>query len=706
MGLRSKILILSSFLLILPWFGYQAIWEMEQFLRQGQEQNLQGTTRAVASALHERPALFNEKASFLTKVEKRKDLYVYPLKQNIQLNGHLYDWSEEFDKSLIYSQESVLFQADKNSDNPISFTHMIASRADYLYGYLQVTDKHPVFRKKNARSLRNNDHLIIALTSPQGELQQYIISVFQSGWFNGYKIADGESNQQLAREKQIQGYWRLTETGYNIEFRLPLSMIGSKLGFSLHNVSDENNPKVNNVIATSNTNDIKKLGTVLIPSPEIDRIIKGMGHTKSRIWVLDRHQRVIAKSGNIHLADGSWHDSQKNRADSSWLDPLYTFILPPPAHFIDNREDATQLNSDFIKQALQGGPLSARTLTEDNNAVILSAATTIKIGDKVMGIVLAEETTQGIHLLRNQAIKKLFNVLLTTLFVGILILFLFTANIASRIAKLRRQSDNAIDSQGRLVAPFIPSKSSDEIGGLSRGLADMVKRLGQYHFYLENLSSRLSHELKTPVAVVRSSLENLSLLAQNDENKKYIQRAEKGITRLNRILNSMSEASRIEESLSHCEKEILNVNEFLDSCVQGYQMTYSEHLFTLNRSEEALLINADPDFIVQLLDKLITNAMSFSQIKDAIKISIRQQQSMALITVSNKGPLLPEKMENELLNSMVSIRSKETTEQTHLGLGLFIANKISEFHHGNMQIKNSADNSGVEVELSFPLRND
>lgn len=707
-GLRSKILILSSLLLILPWLGYQAVWEMEQFLRQGQEQNLIGTTRAVATALHERPKLFNEQASFLTRVKKRKDLYVYPLKQNIQINGFLNDWSENRDKSLIYAKESIYFQADKNSDNPISFTHMIGARAGYLYGYLQVTDKFPIFRKKKARSLRKNDHLIIALTSPQGKLQQYIISVFQSGWFNAYKINkainkdNGKTDSQLQREKQIQGYWRLTKTGYNIEFRLPLSMIGFKLGFSLHTVSDKNNPRVDNIIATSNTNDRQKLGTVLVPSPEIERIIKGMGHTRSRIWVLDRHQRVIAQSGDIHLADGIRHAPAQEVLQKSWLDPLYKLILPPPVNFIDSKQDATQLNSDFIKQAMQGGPLSARVLTADKKAVILSAATPIKIGDQVMGIVLAEETTNGIRILRNQAIKKLFNVLLITLFTVTLILFLFTANIASRIAKLRFQSAHAIDSQGRLCAPFIPSNSSDEIGTLSRGLADMVKRLGQYHFYLENLSSRLSHELKTPVAIVRSSLENLSLLPQNDENKKYIQRAEKGIGRLNRILNNMSEASRIEQSLQHCEKELLAVNEFFDSCIQGYQMTYSNHLFAFHKNEKELFINADPDFINQLLDKLIANAIDFSHTEDAIEINVKQLQNMVLITVSNKGSLLPDKMENELLNSMISIRPQEQ-EQTHLGLGLFIASKITEFHHGEIQIKNRDDQSGVEVIISLPL---
>ena len=93
-GLRSKVLTLSSLLLLLPWFAYQFINEMENFLRLGQQQTLLGTTSAIATALHERPTLFNEHASFLPDVKKGHDLYVYDLTNPIELNGDNNDWGE------------------------------------------------------------------------------------------------------------------------------------------------------------------------------------------------------------------------------------------------------------------------------------------------------------------------------------------------------------------------------------------------------------------------------------------------------------------------------------------------------------------------------------------------------------------------------------------------------------------------------------
>ena len=714
-GLRSKVILLASFLLVLPWLGHHYIWEMESFLRQGQQQTLIGTTRAVATALHERPNLFNAQASFLTKVEAGKDLYAYDIDHSIQIDGQLTDWQTNINQSRFYGKDYIRFQADKNTANPISFTHMVGKRDGYLYGYFKVTNKNPVFRDENSLRVDKNDHLIIALTTPQGQLQHYIISVFKSGWFNAYLVPTNQYNpSNLKRDKRIQGYWRLTESGYNIEFRFPLTMLGDKLGFELHTVANTSTRPTQTIISTSNIQDKQQLGTVLVPSPEIEQILKGLGHSSSRIWVVDRHQRVLAKTGDIRQANGVWGTEQTTQDDSlslweriqdTLLSPIYNLILESPRNdFIDTLSHSTQLNSDFIDKALSGDSQTNWALTQDNKAMILSAASPIYVGDKIMGVVVAQETTNGIRALRNKALEKLFNVLLAIISIATILLLVFTSRIASRIRKLRNQADHAIDVQGKILTPFTPSKSSDEIGDLSRGLSDMVNRLGQYHTYLENLSSRLSHELRTPVAVIRSSLENLTMLEQSEENKKYIDRAEQGIHRLNRILTSMSEATRLEQSLQSSDKQAFPLNELVEACVQGYQMTYGSYRFQLINDTHSPVINADPDFIVQLLDKLIGNAMEFSENQDPIELSITQNAQYAILCVNNIGPLLPDNMSEELLKSMVSVRTQSKENSSHLGFGLFIAKMICDYHQGKISITNREDKRGVVVTVMLPIR--
>lgn len=716
-GLRAKVTLLASFFLVLPWIGYQYIVEMEHFLRQSQQQSLIDTTRALASALHDRPTLFNRQASALNKIEAGKDLYAYRLTSPISIDGRLNDWQSEQDKRLLYAEQQRVYQRSPHDENPISFQHMLGTRGDYLYAYFEVTDKHPTLRHVDDPVMGKSDHLIIALSTPTQQLQRYIISVHKKGWFNAYQLPTQSQNGQrsdtnLRREKRIQGYWRGTAQGYNIELRLPTSMIGDKLGFALHN--SDNHQAIASITATSETHSLAQLGTLLVPSPSIQKILSSARHNQSRLWVVDPHQRVLARVGNIHQADGVWAESDDNPVPPShwqqlqkqWLDPLYrSLFLPTHDDFVDDLATSTQLNSPYIARALGGESQSNWRYSDDNQALIVSAASPIFIADEVVGMVVVEQTTNAIRTLRNQALSKLFNVLLVVILVATLMLFLFTANIAKRITRLRDQAEQVTDQHGRINHRLTPSAARDEIGDLSRSLAAMVARLSQYHHYLEKLPARLSHELGTPVAVVRSSLENLALHQQDTQSQKYTERAQTGILRLNRILTNMSEATRLEQSLQSGEKIALSLSELLNGCVQGYQMTYTEQRFVLTEdTSSAMIVQVDPDFMVQCLDKLINNAREFSPPETSIELVLKQVDQAALIIIKNRGPLLPQDMGEELLNSMVSVRSHTYSQQTHLGLGLFIAKMICDYHQGQIAINNNHEKNGVDVTLRLPLK--
>ena len=716
-GLRSKILALSSLLLLLPWFAYQFINEMENFLRLGQQQTLLGTTSAIATALHERPTLFNEHASFLPDVKKGHDLYVYDLTNPIELNGDNNDWGEVVGFKNSYPDN---FNQTQHAGE-VHFNQLLGKYSGYLYVHFEVFDQHPVKRSINNRKITLNDHLIFAVTDPQGQLQRYIISVSEDGWFNAYQYPKNSIKaERLTRIKSIQGIWKTTQQGYNIEFRVPLSLLGDRLGFQLNTTSNKETGKINSVISTSNLLDIDKLGSVLIPSPEIENILKAMTHTRSRLWVVDRHQRVIAKSGDIHQATGTWpiESSADKKPSSLWtrfedalITPIYNFILETPDNsFNDVSKNITQLNYALVDQALMGKAVTQWRLSDDKKVSILSAAHPIFIsdpitGEQVMGAVVAEETNHGILTLRNQALQSLFNVLLAVIFIAGILLFVFLSSMVNRIRKLRNQSEKLIDENGRLTGDFKVSESSDEIGDLSRGMGSMVKRLGQYHHYIEQLSSRLSHELRTPVAVVRSSLENLALLPASTEQEKYIQRSQQGIKRLNKILTSMSDASRIEQSLQQGDKQFINLGELVTGCLQGYEMIYPKFTFIPQLTEEAVMVNADPDFLVQLFDKIIHNAIEFTSDDAPIKITLRKhnKNNDAILNIENIGPLLSNDSNQDLFQSMVSIRPTSQQHDTHLGLGLYIAKMICDYHQAELSIANNRDLTGVEVSITFPL---
>lgn len=681
---------------------------MEKFLRQGQEKTLVGTTRALATALHERPALFDEQTNFLDQVVKGRDLYAYNLKSPIQLDGKLNDWDAYQSLFWLYDKRYLQTANDNHQLNNLSFEHMVGKFDNYLYAVFKVTDDALVYRAKNSLSITNNDYVKIGLKTPDGQFNTYIIAPRQDGWVNAF-----DANSKMPFTK-IQGFFKRTETGYNLELRFPLSMLGNKLGFAIADVDNKQPNQTPNIMSTSNLNNPNDLGSVLVPSPEISRILKGMGHSGSRIWVVDNHHRVLAQSGSIQNADGVWADGLKNQApktawqrfEQAYLHPLYYKILTRPEdEFIDTLHDVASMQGAHLAKALKGQPASSWRLTPDNKAVILSAAYPIWIEDKVIGAVIAEETTNGVRTLRNKSLEKLFNVILAVMLIGTVTLFFFASRISSRIRRLRDTAEQAIDAQGRVTGHINYSDANDEIGDLSRSFSNIVSRLGGYTDYLENMSSRLSHELRTPVAVVRSSLENLQSLQQSELSQKYLERASEGVERLGKIITTMSEATRLEQSIQSNEPESFDLQKVISGCMQGYQLTYPNQLFTLNICQSTLLMQGAPEFIAQLLDKLINNALEFSEANTAIEVSLKQNESKATLTVSNTGTLLPEGLTEHIFDSMVSVRSQQMQQQPHLGLGLYIVRLVCNYHNGSVTAHNNEQGNGVVFTVNLPLNN-
>jgi dedicated sortase system histidine kinase len=320
-----------------------------------------------------------------------------------------------------------------------------------------------------------------------------------------------------------------------------------------------------------------------------------------------------------------------------------------------------------------------------------------------MGAVVVDQNMNGLRTFRNEAMEQLFNTIIAVMLIVVLGLFFFASRISSRIRGLRNQAEAIIDDTGRVQNTIVPSGNSDEIGDLTRSFSSIVERLTQYTSYLENMSSRLSHELRTPVTVVRSSIENLGLTENNEESAVYIERAEEGINRLNLILTNMSEATRLEQMLQTSEKEKIDLVEVITGCVEGYKLAYPESNFELDTPNYSIHVDGVPEYIAQLLDKLVANAVEFSYPEQPITVYCRALRDHAVIKVSNAGPFLPEEMKDRLFDSMISVRPQEKQRQPHLGMGLHIARLISDFHGGQIRAENRQDREGVTVTVVIPL---
>ncbi|MFK7864695.1 MAG: proteobacterial dedicated sortase system histidine kinase [Pseudohongiellaceae bacterium] len=717
-GIRFKLVFLSSFLLVIPWLGYQYILEMETYLQRGQEQTVLGTAQALATALNERPELFDEgKYGPATNSE---DLYVYPVFSPLSLDdGAIVDWREYQQYEVEYGAEDYLATSlapvrVRGNEDSLKFRSMVGEHNGSLYAYFKVKDDRLVYRSQTSLSVNRSDFIQISMLSTEGnDIIRYVIAPHEPEFVYPFRVDNDYSNP--VHEDRISGQWYETESGYEVELQIPMDMIGDRLGFAIFDVDDIQSRGINSVVATYRSEDKERLGSLRLPTPEIDRIVAGMGHNNSRIQVVDRSGRVLLTVGDIQSATGLQLDQAE--ADSNQineyvsyfqdkiLNPLYYQILTKPSNdFIDELYSGVRRDGAHIDSALDGMPFTQfRTLADANQTRLLEAAHPIVAGGEIMGAVVVDQNMNGLRTFRNQAMEQLFNTILAVMLLVTLGLFFFASRISSRIRVLRNQAEGIIDESGRVKNTMLPSKNSDEIGDLSRSFSNIVERLSQYTSYLEDMSSRLSHELRTPVTVVRSSLENLSMIDNNQESQIYIDRAEEGIKRLNLILTNMSEATRLEQMLQTSEKEKIDLNQVIFGCVEGYKLAYPTSVFETDLPAKATYINGVPEYFAQLLDKLIANAVEFSFQGKPIVVYCQALRDHAVVKVSNAGPFLPEEMKDRVFDSMISVRPQEKQKQPHLGMGLHIARLIAEFHGGRISAENRTDREGVVISLVMPL---
>jgi dedicated sortase system histidine kinase len=451
------------------------------------------------------------------------------------------------------------------------------------------------------------------------------------------------------------------------------------------------------LFAAADQNAAASLGTAYVPSEEIERFLAIMGRRSSRVWVVDTRSRVRGLSGALR------DPATKARSLTSWLKPLAALVVPTPR--VPAAGDESQPMRGQIDRALIGVSGTQWRGTRDRDVAILSAAQPIYVGDDIVGAVVIEETTGSIQLLKESALENLLAVTLAVVAAALAILLLFASRLTTRIRRLHAEADAAIDSQGRVRGAITPTDAKDEIGDLSRTTAAVLARLKDYNAYLEAMAGRLSHELRTPVAVVRSSLDNLKTQSLAPEARIYVERAGEGVERLARLISRLSEATRLERLLESAERERFDLASVVAGCVEGYRAAYPAQRFDYAGPAEALWCEGVPDAFAQLLDKLVENAADFAPPGTAIRVFLERNGPVARLAVENDGPPLPPSMVARVFDSMIALRAPQPgREGGHLGLGLYIVRLVAEFHGGRVRARNLFAGGGArfEVEVLLP----
>jgi dedicated sortase system histidine kinase len=706
-GIRSKLFVAALSLLVIPWIGTRYIQEVENFLRQQQETLLRSRTQMVAAVLQGQPGLFATKTDSPLPVRGITHVYVRPLDSAIQLDGYLDDWRLYDDRMQHYGLEHAIKASEASS---LSFNHQVGTYGRYLYAIFQINDDRIVYRQPNSTQLDKSDRLIIALETPRGEYHRYLLTTIAPGWVNAHRITGGDSDDGYRNEIRIKGEWQETAQGYNIEIRIPLTLIGDKLSFAIADVDDKTDRHTETVIATAGLDEVQTLGTIVIPSPQVEHMLQRLHYPNTRSWVIDKHYRVIGRSGSLVNREGHIdrlpYDDEPANAEPSLLNGfmqlIYRMILKQPAtEFQDELLTASRLDTEEFRSALAGHVATRWRQTPDKQTNILTAVSPVWHHDEVVGAVAIEQTSNSVLLLQNRAFEILINLSLLAFLIAAVILLTFASRLSWRVRRLRDNAERAITPDGRVVGKIKTTHDRDEIGDLSRSFSDVLDRLANYNRYLETMASKLSHELRTPITVVRSSLDNLAGDNDDSDTQVYLTRAQEGLQRLNNILTRMSEATRLEQTIQNEPRQVFALNELIDGCVNGYRTAHPAITFESTLAKDPICVYGSKDLLAQMLDKLVNNAIDFHTPETPIQLVLTRDEDAAIIEVRNQGPTLPEHMHHNLFDSMVSIRDKRTDEP-HLGLGLYIVRMIVDFHGGTVRADNTEHPAGVCFHIRLP----
>lgn len=671
MTLRRQLLLVSLLTLTLPWAGCQFIRETESALREGQENMLGGTAQAIADSLSQFPQEFARSRADSPYGENQ--VYGHPLASEPLIDGYVDDWALHPDS----------LRTLRGTDG--SSAYAVGVRGQSLFLYVDARDSKVVYDQAAASAPFHPDRVVVQSYDASGGLVEYVFRTEAPGPL----AARRQSNGRLAEETRITAHWQDTVNGYQLEARIPRGLLGEHLGVIVYDTDDGISAGVRSATFTTPVP-----GRFVTPSPVLAGFIEAYVQPGLRLIVTDTTGWRLAQAGTTAQRRSAGQES----ADGSRLLRIaYNFILEPGDAAALAEPDASGREQQvYINDAMNGRSASSWFRAPDTGRGVIAVAQPVWSGPVQTGVVVLQQGTDAILSLTNRALTRLMNFTLIATLVVAAALLGYSSWLSGRIRRLSRATEKAMD--GDRVRGGLPSfDASDEIGDLSRSFSSVLQQLGEYNEYLRKLASRLSHELRTPLTIVTSSLENLEHENLDAESAKYTARARDGALRLKKILNAMSEASRVEELMQNAEPAEFDLHELVNATVAAYNDAWPDRRFVLQSESAPLNFRGSPELIVQMLDKLADNAVDFSRSGDAITVALGKSDAGILLAVSNPGPPLPQTMRSQLFDSMISVRGGGGSE--HLGLGLYIARLIAEGHGGAISADNTADGVIFTVQL-------
>ncbi len=342
--------------------------------------------------------------------------------------------------------------------------------------------------------------------------------------------------------------------------------------------------------------------------------------------------------------------------------------------------------------------------------MIISVAAPVQRYKRVLGALLLFRDSREI----DEAVFQVRMDILKMFGVALLITVLLSVYLAGTIARpLRRLSLAADRVRHGLSRQYrLPDLSGrqDEIGDLGWALREMTEALWDRMDAIEGFAADVAHEIKNPLTSLRSAVETAARVSDPEQQRKLMAIIQDDVSRLDRLITDISDASRLDAELSRAEMATVDIAGLVATLKDAYGATAEERKTSLVLDAEdnlPCLVTGLEDRLVQVFRNLIGNALSFSPEGGRITLRIRRRDDDVRVLVEDHGPGIPAGAEEQIFERFYQERPASEKFGTHSGLGLSISKQIVEAHGGSIRAENYEDFStgctGARFVVELPL---
>ena len=365
-----------------------------------------------------------------------------------------------------------------------------------------------------------------------------------------------------------------------------------------------------------------------------------------------------------------------------------------------------------VISALKGSSIRTVKLRETGES-LLTVAVPIQKYKRVLGVLLLSVKDEKVDAAFSSYQKELIIAVVIALVITSALSLYLSRSITKPILSLASAAEKIKnDRSGRSEIPEV-SKRDDELGDLSRALIEMTNNLWQRLDAIEKFAADVSHEIKNPLTSIKSAIETATKIKDSGKRDQLLTVILDDVNRLDRLITDISDSSRLDAELSREKFEAIDIESLLLAFHQlrKFQKRFEQKSLTLNieKGEKQLLILGHESRIVQVIDNIVNNAITFAPVNSNINISVSADTTDVKITIDDEGPGIPENKLDAIFERFYSERPAAEKFGLHSGLGLSICKQIVEAHNGKIFAKNRTDYRndirGARFIITLPIMN-